>query len=165
MVEVTQEFLKEHLEYRDGHLWWIKPRAKSVNVGQQFGHTTKKGYRRGIFFGNQVYEHNLIWFYHYGVWPTSRLDHRDTVRDNNDINNLREATHQENSFNRNSHKKSTSKYKGVYWCKRDKKWISTYTYNGKLNTVGRFDCEVLAAKAYDNAVKDLHKEYRRLNFG
>ena len=38
---ITQEFLKEHLEYRDGHLWWTKPRARSIKVGQQFGHTTK----------------------------------------------------------------------------------------------------------------------------
>ena len=34
---ITQEFLKEHLEYRDGHLWWIKTRARSIKVGQQFG--------------------------------------------------------------------------------------------------------------------------------
>lgn len=162
---ITQELLKEYLEYRDGHLWWIKPRAKSISVGQQFGHTTKKGYRRGIFFGKQVYEHNLIWFCHYGVWPANRLDHKDTIRDNNDINNLREATHQQNSFNRNSHKESTSKYKGVYWCKRDKKWISAFTINGKINYVGRFDDEVEAAKAYDKAVKDVHGKYRKLNFG
>lgn len=35
--EITQELLKEHFEYRDGHLWWAKPTAKRVRVGQQFG--------------------------------------------------------------------------------------------------------------------------------
>ena len=165
MVEITQELLKEHFEYRDGHLWWIKPRARSIDVGQQFGHTTKKGYRRGIFFGKQVYEHNLIWFYHHGVWPTYKLDHRDTIKSNNYIDNLREATDQQNSFNTKSRKGSTSKYKGVYWCKRDKKWISTFMLSGKTNSVGRFDCEVEAAKAYDKAVKDIHGNYGRLNFG
>lgn len=34
---ITLDFLKEHLEYRDGHLWWIKPTARCVKIGQQFG--------------------------------------------------------------------------------------------------------------------------------
>ena len=162
---ITQELLKEHFEYKDGHLRWIKPRAKSIDLGQQFGHTTKKGYRRGIFFGKQVYEHNLIWFYHYGVWPTSKIDHRNTVKSDNDIGNLREATNQQNSFNTKSRKNSTSKYKGVYWCKRDKKWISAFMVDGKASSIGRFNDEAEAARAYDKAVKDVHREYGRLNFG
>ena len=34
---ITQELLKEHFEYRDGHLWWIKPTTNSIKVGQIFG--------------------------------------------------------------------------------------------------------------------------------
>ena len=33
MVEITQEFLKEHLEYRDGHLWWAKLCLKYIEFG------------------------------------------------------------------------------------------------------------------------------------
>lgn len=34
---VTQELLKEHFEYRDGHLWWVKPTANCIKISQQFG--------------------------------------------------------------------------------------------------------------------------------
>ena len=89
----------------------------------------------------------MIWFYHYGVWPTSKIDHRNTVKSDNDIDNLREATNQQNSFNTKSRKNSTSKYKGVYWCKRDKKWISAFMVDGKASSVGRFKDESWAGQA------------------
>jgi len=42
----------------------------------------------------------LAWFYYYGTWPTSILDHIDGNKQNNSILNLRESTTRENSFNR-----------------------------------------------------------------
>ena len=42
--EITQEFLKEHFEYRDGHLWRIKSSSNKVKVGQRFGSYASEGY-------------------------------------------------------------------------------------------------------------------------
>ena len=43
---ITQELLKEHLEYRDGHLWWIKPTNRRIKISQQFGTRNIHGYRK-----------------------------------------------------------------------------------------------------------------------
>ena len=59
MVEITQELLKEHFEYRDGHLWWIKPTNRRIKIGQQFG-TNNLGYRVGMLKGKRHKEHRVL---------------------------------------------------------------------------------------------------------
>lgn len=44
-------------------------------------------------------EHHIAWFLHFGVWPTSELDHINRVRCDNRIANLREATRADNNRN------------------------------------------------------------------
>ncbi len=161
MSELSQELLKEHFEYRDGHLWWVKPTARRVNIGDRFGFETKEGYIYGGFLNNYYLEHRLIWFYHHGVWP-KELDHRDTIKSNNDINNLREATGTENQFNK-SYGKGSSSYKGVHYRSSSNKWIAQYNLYGKKKHIGCFVTEIEAAEAYRKATEHLHKEYA--NYG
>ena len=161
--QITQEFLKEHLEYRDGHLWWFKPTSIRVKIGQQFGSCHNGGYRRGMLKSKNCYEHRLIWFYHYGKWPKDQLDHINGIKDDNRIENLREATKQQNQFNRKSGKDSSSTYKGVSWDKRSKKWGAKYTYKGKNYFVGYYETEVEAAESYRKSTEHLHKDYA--NYG
>ena len=105
-----------------GHLWWIKPTNRRIKIGQQFGTRHIYGYRQGSLKGKRYKEHRLIWLYHYGEWPKECIDHINGIRDDNRIENLREATNQQNQFNRKSEKDSSSQYKGVSWCKLSKKW-------------------------------------------
>lgn len=161
--KITQEELKNHFEYRDGHLWWIKHR-NSTMLGRQFG-CYKDGYRFGTFKYNTYKEHRLIWLYHYGCWPKDQLDHINGVRDDNRVENLREVNNQKNHLNLGSHVDAKSKYKGVHWFKRDSKWQAQIMCKGKKFHLGYFDTEIEAAKAYDKKAKELHGEYGRLNFG
>ncbi len=78
--------------------------------------------------------------------------------------NLRLVTHQQNHFNRKGNINSSSKYKGVYWNKRDKKWQVHIWIDYKNHYLGRFDDEQKAAWAYDEAAKKLFGEYACLNF-
>ena len=161
---VTQEFLKEHFEYRDGHLFWAKPTARGVKINQQFGCYDKDGYRVGSLKGKRYYEHRLIWLYHCGEWPKDQIDHINGIKDDNQIENLREATIQQNNFNKKSEKDSSSQYKGVHWHKPSKKWVAGYRYKRKRYHVGYYDTELEAAKAYDLATASIHKNFQRKNY-
>lgn len=84
-------------------------------------------------------------------------DHKDGIKLNNKLNNIQIVTHRENSsicFRKNS-AKFTSKYIGVSWNKRDNKWISSISINGKCKYIGSFDNEIEASIAYQNRLKQL----------
>ena len=156
--------LIEHLEYDSGHLIWIKipPKNNSIKIGKRFGSTESNGYIRGQFKGKKFLEHRVVYYMFNKIVP-SFIDHINGIRDDNRIENLREADKQSNTFNRKSHKNSTSKYKGVSWCKRDKNWQVSYCIGGKRIDIGKFNCEIEAAKAYDNTVREYHKEFQKVN--
>jgi hypothetical protein len=79
--------------------------------------------------------------------------------------NLRAVTMLENSWNMQKiRRKCWSRYKGVTWNKREKRWVAQVMARGKINFLGGFDVEREAAKAYDEAAKKCHGEYARLNF-
>ena len=73
------------------------------------------------------------------------VDHIDGDRLNNDVSNLRIVSNRENT---SSYKNKTSKYVGVSYHKRSKKYQSSIYLNGKSTFIGRFDTEEEAHKAY-----------------
>lgn len=53
---------------------------------------------------------------------------------------------------------TTSKYKGVYWDKRGKRWAVSINKNNKKYHIGYFKIEVEAALAYNEKAKELYGE-------
>lgn len=95
-------------------------------------------------------------------------DHRDGNKLNNQRSNLRICNSFENMWNRKiqnsySNKPTSSKYKGVYWLKRNKKWkVHIQVENSRLY-IGLFTDEICAANAYNYYARIYHGEFALLN--
>ena len=83
---------------------------------------------------------------------------------NNQRYNLRKATPQENMMNRQKHKNSSSRFKGVHWYKPANKWMTQIRFNNKHIHLGCFTSETEAALAYNQKAKELFGEFAKLNF-
>jgi len=117
------------------------------------------GYLVGHIFDRRHSAHRIIWAMHTGAWPDKHIDHVDGDPSNNRIENLREATHTENAWNRGAQENNTSGYKGVYWHKHKQKWVARIYKNRKQHHLGYFTCPKEAHAAYCKAAKELHGEY------
>lgn len=93
------------------------------------------------------------------------VDHRNTNSLDNRRANLRLATPSQNSCNSRRDKSNTySRYRGVSFSKRKQKWFAAIRVNGKKIWLGYFDNEIDAARAYDKAALEYHKDFAQLNF-
>jgi len=90
-------------------------------------------------------------------------DHVDGNGLDNCRDNLRECSRSENARNKGKQANAFSKYKGVSWHMRQKKWNARITVNGKTISLGSFENEKDAALAYDKAAKTLHGVFCQLN--
>ena len=95
-----------------------------------------------------------------GVW----VDHIDGNGLNNRKSNLRLCSATENACNRRPVPNCHSRYKGVSWHKRQKKWAVRIAKRGKGIHLGSFDDEIEAAVAYDRKAEVLFGEFAYLNF-
>ena len=89
------------------------------------------------------------------------VDHIDSNRKNNRIENLRPATRSQNCSNTGIGKKNTSGCKGVYWKKDSKKWSVQIQANGKRINIGIFDNLELADLVAQEARDKFHGKYAR----
>jgi hypothetical protein len=160
------EYLQKYVEYSplDGALRWkAKPWRSSIVVGKVTGSSDRDGYRRTMI-NKKIYRNaRLVWFMHYGKWPENLIDHVNGVRDDDRIENLRDATSQENSQNRRIKKNHATGYKGVSFHKRDKRFQATLEVNKKVKFLGYFDSAKEAHQAYCVASKNVFGEFA--NFG
>ncbi|HUT46458.1 MAG TPA: AP2 domain-containing protein [Sedimentisphaerales bacterium] len=92
------------------------------------------------------------------------VDHIDHNGLNNRKENLRICTFAENCRNLRASRHKSSKFKGVHWHKRNKKWAAQVTCDHKTHHLGYFGDEIDAAKAYDRAARKYHEEFAQPNF-
>lgn len=90
-------------------------------------------------------------------------DHIDLDRLNNQKKNLRNATRRQNTRNIKKFINGTSKFKGVCWKKREKKWQVRIRTGKKRVHLGLFTSESDAARAYNVAALKFHGEFAHLN--
>lgn len=94
---------------------------------------------------------------------TQDIDHSNHNKLDNRKVNLRICTRSQNQANRLKQQGTTSKYKGVSWHKRAKKWVARIKKHGVLIYLGSFNSEKAASKEYNKFAKLLFQEFAHTN--
>jgi len=96
------------------------------------------------------------------------VDHVNGDTLDNRKSNLRICSPSQNRINHRLPKViGTSKYRGVSWNKKNKKWVAFVSHPNRpraRKNVGSFNSEIEAALAYDRSTFSMYGEYSKLNF-
>lgn len=153
---ITQEAMRKEVEYRDGHFY-------RLSDGVMVTETPIKGTQRYVrvrVCGVVQRLHRMVFLYHKGYLPKI-IDHIDNDRTNNRIENLREATQEQNCLNRVMHKNNRSGYKNVFWHLAMNKWSVQITIDRKRHVFGYYDDVELAGLVADMAREKYHGNFAR----
>jgi len=94
---------------------------------------------------------------------SAEVDHEDGNGLNNRRVNIRLCTIAENGRNMRKHR-GVSRYKGVYWDKRDQRWVANIHVNRRHICLGLHVVELDAARAYDAAAREHYGAFAAVNF-
>lgn len=167
MTEITQEQVQADFRYEDGRLFRNNPKSKfnygkpAAQLSEREGHP--KARLRVFWKGERYQESKLIYLLHYGTLPEV-VDHINGDQTDNHIENLRAATHLENSYNRKISKLNAVGFKGVSWDAHSKLWAVHVSHEGKNVYKKRFKKCSDAVIAYDIAAIKYHGKFAKTNF-
>jgi hypothetical protein len=91
------------------------------------------------------------------------VDHINNNKNDNRNCNLRIASAGLNAHNKTKSKNASSKYFGVSLRKNENKWRAQISIDGNQSSLGSFEKEIDAAKAYNKKAIELYKENANLN--
>lgn len=133
-----------------------------LNKFNWYYHKTESNiYAKTEINGNPIMMHQMVL-----SSPSGKLtvDHINGNGLDNRKENLRLATRSQKRMNQRKTKNTTtSKFKGVSWCNREKSWRAYIHLNGKFKSLGYFNNEIRAARAYNDAAIQHYKEFANLN--
>lgn len=144
-----------------GLIWKIK--RKNRNPGDKAGTKRPSGHWQ-VKINNEFYGvHRIIFYLKTGYDPGEYVV--DHVKGTDHPLELRIATRSQNRCNSQSSKTKnrTSKYKGVYWVKKDKRWGASIMVNGKRIYKTYLKTEIEAALKYNELAIKYHGEFAVLN--
>ena len=161
---ITQEELRERFDYdSSGVLVWRVVDGTRAEEGRIAGRNSFdiRGYRRVWFKGKGYLASHLVFLWHHGYMP-KEIDHRDRNPKNDRIENLREASREQNLWN--VKRKNRSGFKGVFFRPDRGKYWATICISGKQTHLGVFSSAEEAAVAYDKAARKYFGEFATCNF-
>ncbi|MBL3524167.1 HNH endonuclease [Serratia plymuthica] len=140
-------------------IWKIPPNFHPELKGKTAGTKTPDGYIKIRINGKKYFAHRLAWLFHFGDFPEMEIDHKNRIRHDNRINNLRLASNPQNQANR---RRKTGKIftKGVRILPSGK-FNARISFNKKLINLGTFDTEKIAGAAYLQAARKFYGKYAR----
>ncbi len=144
---LTQKRVQEVFGYSNGELIWKLKTGDKVVIGEPAGTPTHYGYIQ-IGLDKKLYKRSrLIFLWHHGYLPKV-VDHVNHERSDDRIENLRDASHQENSHN-SVVGRGSCRSRGVCYRKRSNNYHSQIRLKGRSYHIGVFETEKEASEAYE----------------
>jgi hypothetical protein len=137
----------------------VDSRNRMSKAGDVVGHINDKGYISISLGDHHHAAHRLAWLYMTGRWPTGTVDHRDTVRTNNQWDNLRDVSRDVNMQNQQqAHANNKVGLLGVY-LEKNGKFRSCIQIPGtrRKKHLGTHETALQAHAAYVAAKRQLHE--------
>lgn len=144
-----------HYDPDTGLLHWRKKVARCLNIGDEAGGIAAGGYRIVCICKTNYQSHKLAWLYVTGSWPSTLIDHKNGVRDDNRFDNLRLADRFQNRANSKRPTTNTSGVKGVTWHAPTGTWQARIKSRGKELCLGYFHDINDAARARQDAATSM----------
>jgi hypothetical protein len=159
-----------------GIVRWRINRASNARAGQAVG-TLKKGANNagggylvvslkmpGTRKNKTIRVHRLAWALHYGEWPPPDMDvdHKNLVRHENWIDNLRLATRSQNNGNLPCRKDNRLGIKGVRYLADRCEYSAEIRKEGKRRHLGYYPTAEMAQAAYQAAAEVIHGSFARV---
>ena len=155
---LTQEDALFLFDYIDGGLYWKNPTHGKAVKGSKAGFINNDGYYQISIYGKKFKEHQIVYLMKNGFIP-KEIDHINGNRVDNRIENLREVTRSQNTYNKPAYKTNTSGSKNVSWKAKINKWQVAISYEGKRKYLGVFEDFEFAELVATEARNKYHGEY------
>jgi hypothetical protein len=143
---LTVELARKRLDYdrESGVFVWRDGPRKGMVAGRMIGPYW------ALSIGKRNYSaHRVAWLMHYGEWPKGEIDHRNQIKTDNRIDNLRDTTKSRNMHNvASARRDSASGLRGVGWHISSQRWRAQLCVNGKRVHLGNFLTKEEAFDAY-----------------
>lgn len=156
---ISQEYLNSIFEYRNGELFY-KVNHFRKNAGKKVGTKKPDGCLHVSIKGKSYLLHRVIFMMKHGYLP-EQIDHIDGNRSNNQIENLRPATHSQNSQNAKTRVDSLNGNKNITYNKKHNKWRVRVQANNKRLYIGSFGDFELAELVAVEARNKYHGQFAR----
>ncbi len=149
---IDQQTVKNLFYYdaESGRLLWRKGNGRNVKPWQEAKSPNGHGYYTAKIKGKSYLAHRLAWLYVHGSLPNGDLDHKNRIRNDNRLCNLRQVSRTDNCQNISVPSHNKSGHIGVSWIKSHQAWTVYIKVDKKNKWLGYFkdlDEAVAARKA------------------